>query len=213
MFVVIEGPDGSGKTSVQQELERLIIENNLTLQNPYLTFLLSFPKVEKIRTTLLHRTTRLSKFQELCLFAADFFIQTDGRAFDAKSVIYIADRYYYSTLIHQILALNVNRVGFLAQVVRSIVLDCPAPDFLFLLHTDNETLDKRLSEKNRDVMEINSDYVYAVRREYAKLDSIIRDRSEYIPNQSGVRIHNFDSGKLTTSEIAKEMLKIILSKK
>lgn len=133
MFVVVEGIDGSGKTTVVNELK---------IQLPEATFL-RFPSSEVIRNTLLTEGPLWSANAVPYLFAADSVNESDTTIkkalTDGKTVV--ADRYFASLLVYQ----NKHMHGmFSAELLRHLVI----PDIMVFLHCPYETYMERASFKD-----------------------------------------------------------------
>jgi dTMP kinase len=125
MFVVLEGIDGSGTTSVSQEVtERLNIKgvSSIWTREP------SDGPVGRLMRQALKGDLPLDKRATLGLFVADRWWHVDQivkPALDEGKIV-ICDRYAYSTWVYQ-------QDAWRPQLLREIMADLPAPDLVFVL--------------------------------------------------------------------------------
>lgn len=165
MFIVFEGIDGSGKTTVSKLFaEKLKGKNKKVLwtnePNSDTDFGLD------IRSILKKHETKLDNLTELLLFSA-------SRVEHIKNVIepalkenktVISDRYYYSTVAYQGFAGNMEK-NILSAVNGAVFNKFPIyPDIVFWIDTDIDTCMQR--SKKTDAKDMMSKEYYERCREY-----------------------------------------------
>ncbi|MEM2839099.1 MAG: dTMP kinase [Thermoplasmata archaeon] len=142
-FIVLEGIDGSGKSSVKKALpERLGTENLVLTEEPTDTWL-----GEAVRKS--HRE-KVNPFTEAFLFIADRAAHSElirGWLGQGKNVI--CDRYYHSTVAYQSAALegtvDFDPVPWLLSINRKVSIE---PDLVFLFRIDPKVALSRLKNRN-----------------------------------------------------------------
>tara|TARA_B110000908_G_scaffold2279_1_gene3027 strand:+ start:3893 stop:4489 length:597 start_codon:yes stop_codon:yes gene_type:complete len=126
LFIVIEGIDGTGKSTQAKMLERALVEAGHTVTLDREPSDGPFGKILRDSAT----TGRLSPQQELDLFHQDRKHHLDNIIFPAlqRGETVILDRYYFSTMAYQ------GQRGFDPQEIRETNLRfAPNPDILFIL--------------------------------------------------------------------------------
>ena len=145
VFIVIEGLDGSGKTTQANLLAAELAKT----RKVWLTAEPSHGKIGSfIRECCLYEDTRLPTEAEALLFAADRIehLQTEIKpALDAGKVV-ICDRYTYSSLAYQ------GSAGLSLDWIKTINARALEPDFAIFIDVSPEKVIERLQRK-RSVME------------------------------------------------------------
>lgn len=197
-FIVIEGPDASGKGTIVDLLKQ-------DYPHFYYTREPGGTKVgERIREVILDKELEMSPLTEAYLYAASrsaFVKHVKEKLAEGKTVI--CERYVYSSYIYQGMA---GEVGLdLVKKLNDPILDELKPDILFFLLVQEETRKERITNRgNLDRMELKDDeYFKKVIESYNKLSSeIIKDEIE-----DEIMIINTD--RLTPEEIYKMFVEVL----
>lgn len=165
-FIVIEGPDGTGKSTVIEGLKRVYKDKKIK----YFREPGGSEVGEKIRSLLLNKDTEISSATEALLFAAMRsenyeMLKKDLRDYD----LIIADRFLMSSICYQGagLELGVDKV----EMVNDFALKGFRPDLniLLMLNAD-EGIDRKIQERELDRLELRGlDFHQRVVSEYKKL--------------------------------------------
>jgi dTMP kinase len=145
VFIVIEGLDGSGKTTQA----KLLTER---LQKTHNVFCTAEPSQGKIGTFIrkccLYEKTRLPIEAEALLFAADRIehMQNEIAPALAQGKVVICDRYIYSSLAYQ------GSTGLSLDWIKTINAGALEPDFSIFIDVSPEQVLDRLQRK-KSVME------------------------------------------------------------
>lgn len=165
-FIVLEGNDGAGKTTIIKKLEaELFVQHYRFVKDPGCT-----PLGEKIRALLLDKkNSEMDPTTELMLFAA-------SRAQMVNQVVkpslqnhhVISDRFTLSTMVYQD---GVKNLGNFKEVVEFGLKDL-WPDLIIVLDVPPEVSCARISGREMDRMESKGVEQFKIRRdkylEYAK---------------------------------------------
>jgi dTMP kinase len=145
IFIVIEGLDGSGKTTQATLLEKKLEKN-------YKVLLTAEPSRGKIgtfiRESCLYEDKRLPTEAEALLFAADrieHICKEVKPALDEEKLV-ICDRYVYSSLAYQ------GSAGLSLEWIKTINARALQPDFSIFIDVSPERVIERLQRK-KSVME------------------------------------------------------------
>jgi dTMP kinase len=145
IFIVIEGLDGSGKTTQANFLARKLEKTNKVL-------LTAEPSLGKIGTFIredcLYEDKRLPTEAEALLFAADRIEHMNNEikpALDEGKLV-ICDRYFYSSLAYQ------GSSGLSLDWIKTINARALQPDFSIFIDVPPEKVIERLQRK-KSVME------------------------------------------------------------
>jgi dTMP kinase len=145
IFIVIEGLDGSGKTTQATLLEKKLEKN-------YKVLLTAEPSRCKIgtfiRESYLYEDKRLPTEAEALLFAADrieHMYKEVKPALDVEKLV-ICDRYVYSSLAYQ------GSAGLSLEWIKTINARALQPDFSIFIDVSPERVIERLQRK-KSVME------------------------------------------------------------
>jgi dTMP kinase len=144
-FIVIEGLDGSGKTTQAKLLVRKLRKSN----SAQFTAEPSRGKIGKfIRDRILYGETRPPTSVEALLFAADRIehIQNEVAPPLREGRMVVSDRYVYSSLAYQ------GSAGLSLEWIQTINQHALKPDLALFIDVDPETVLKRLKRK-KSVME------------------------------------------------------------
>jgi dTMP kinase len=170
IFVVIEGIDGAGKTTVINELKKMLRNEKVFFtKEPSQGFI-----GKMIRSAL--RGHNFTQEAWCLLFFADRIEHC--KAIKKKleeGYIVISERYFFSTLAYQSTTINMRKLlGFLTSYLletEKILM----PDLVFLLDVDVNTAIKRLKESREhfDIFE-EAENLKRVREEYLKLSMIFK---------------------------------------
>ncbi len=181
-FIVIEGLDGSGKTT-----QAKLLVANLEKTCPALyTAEPSQGQIGKfIRDCILYEPTRPPTSVEALLFAADRIehIQNEVQPALQKGTLVVSDRYLYSSLAYQ------GSGGLALDWIKAINSLAPKPDLALFIDVEPEIVLHRLKRK-KSVME-NLETQQRVREVYLK----------YIENGELVRIDGSKSEKVVTEAV------------
>jgi dTMP kinase len=145
IFIVIEGLDGSGKTTQAKLLSKKLEKTN----NVLLTAEPSLGKIGTfIREDCLYEETRLPTEAEALLFAADRIEHMHNEikpALDQGKLV-ICDRYIYSSLAYQ------GNAGLSLDWIKTINARALQPDFCIFIDVSPEKVIERL-RRRKSVME------------------------------------------------------------
>jgi dTMP kinase len=145
VFIVIEGLDGSGKTTQATFLAKRLCENH----NVMLTAEPSRGKIGTfIRESCLYEEKRLPTEAEALLFAADRIehVQNEIKPALDEGKLVICDRYVYSSLAYQ------GSAGLSLDWIKTINARALQPDFSIFIDVSPERVLERLKRK-KSVME------------------------------------------------------------
>jgi dTMP kinase len=158
-FIVIEGLDGSGKTTQAKLLAAKLKKSHGAVY----TAEPSQGRIGKfIRNRILYGDSRLPTSVEALLFAADRIehIQNEVSPALEKGYLVVSDRYVYSSLAYQ------GSAGLSLEWIQTINQHAMKPDLALLIDVDPETVLMRLKRK-KSVME-NLETQRKVREVYLK---------------------------------------------
>ncbi|MFA6951723.1 MAG: dTMP kinase [Candidatus Methanomethylophilaceae archaeon] len=163
-FIVFEGIDGSGKTSmcemVRAELTKAGRDVIVTQE----------PTHDEIGTFIRDGVVKdISQKAEALLFVADRAVHTERIAQKvAEGYIVICDRYFASTVAYQSAPLNGEALDkeWLLEINRPIVR---TPDVTFLLDLDVDRSMRRVNDRGEKSKFENIEYQRSVRTNYIKL--------------------------------------------
>jgi dTMP kinase len=180
VFIVIEGLDGSGKTTQAKLLAAKLKKSHGAIY----TAEPSHGKIGKfIRNRILYSETRPPTVVEALLFAADRIEHIQNEVLPALNAgqLVVSDRYLYSSLAYQ------GSAGLSLDWIEIINQHAMKPDLAMFIDVDPETVLKRLKRK-KSVME-NLETQRKVREVYLK----------YVENGALTRI-NGEQPKRTVAE-------------
>lgn len=144
-FIAFEGPDGSGKSTVLENVKKYLDEKKvdyIITREPGGT-----PIGEKIRDILLHfETDSMNDRTEALLFAAARAQSVEEKikkSLDAGKLV-ISDRYVLSSLAYQGYARNIGVEN--VRMINEFAIDGLMPKYTFFLDVDPVTVLKRKKE-------------------------------------------------------------------
>ena len=192
LFIVIEGIDGTGKSTQAKMLERGLREAGHTVlldrepsDGPY-------GKILRDSAT----TGRLSPQEELDLFHKDRKHHLDEVILPAlqRGETVILDRYYFSTMAYQ------GQRGFDPQEIRETNLRfAPNPDILFILDLEVDQARERIGVRGDTT------------NEFEQRDALQYCRDTFLSVSNEEFAHVIDSSQ-TLDEIHQQMLEISLAR-
>ena len=142
-FIVLEGIDGSGKSSVKKALPvKLGLKDIMVTEEPTKTWL-----GDAVRRS--HKE-KVNPFTEAFLFIADRVAHSDQiQDWLSKGKDVLSDRYYHSTVAYQSAALegkvDFDPVPWLLAINRKVSVE---PDIVFLFRIDPKTALRRLKDRH-----------------------------------------------------------------
>jgi dTMP kinase len=187
-FIVLEGLDGSGKTT-QAKLLTAGLENS---HNVLFTAEPSQGRIGKfIRSRILYGETRPPVSVEAMLFAADRIehIQNEVQPALNNGWVVVSDRYFYSSLAYQ------GSAGLSLDWIQAINSYAPKPDLALFVDVAPETVIARLRRK-KSVME--------------KLDTQKKVREVYLKYVQAGDLKRIDGEKPKT-EVATDILAEVIT--
>lgn len=182
-FVVLEGVDGSGKSSILELLEDRLEKVHVTKEP-------TDSEIGKMAQRIANKET--SPYMELFLYLADRVEHTEDirRKLD-EGIHVVCDRYWGSTAAYQS-AYDEIQLKYAESIQKYFILK---PTLTFLLDLDPETALERISDRN-------------IKSKYEKLDFLQRVRKNYLKLAERHNWKIIDS-KRELKEVKSEILKII----
>ena len=170
LFITLEGPDGSGKSTQIEFLKAYFQERNLPCvftREPGGTAI-----GEKLRNIILDKENQeMCDMAEALLYAAaraQHVQQLIRPALEAGKIV-VCDRFIDSSIAYQGYGRN---LGDVVRIINELAVDGCMPDVTFLMELSPEIGKSRISEDNQDRLEQEKlefhDKVYAGYKEVAK---------------------------------------------
>ncbi|MCK9322996.1 MAG: dTMP kinase [Candidatus Methanomethylophilaceae archaeon] len=193
LFIVFEGIDGSGKTTLCEKIHEALVSEGKKV------VITQEPTHDEIGTFIRDGIVKdISQKAEALLFVADRAVHTDRiSAWVDANLIVLCDRYFASTIAYQSVPLNDSALDWdwLLALNKPVTRK---PDITFLLDIDVDKSMKRVHARGEKGKFENIEYQRNVRLNYLKL-----------AKQFDFTIVNADRD---LDEIAKEVLKEIKEK-
>lgn len=175
LFISIEGPDGSGKSTQIENIKRFFAEKNMEIvftREPGGTAI-----GERIRELILDRShTEMDSMTETLLYAAaraQHVAQVIKPAVDAGKIV-ICDRFVDSSIAYQGYG---RKLGECVWDINKFAVDGCMPDVTFLMKLDPRVGRGRIDEKVQDRLEMEKDAFHlAVFDGYLELEKQFPDR-------------------------------------
>ncbi len=176
MFIVVEGIDGCGKTTVVNELKRILEEKGYRV---YVTKEPFNPKIRNVIKDIIreeHEQNEVVGRALSLLFAADRYLhQIDILEKLSKGYVVISDRYYHSSYAYQ-----TTYEGITLEYLKYINSSLKKPDYVFILDVPVDIAIARLSERKETTSYEKKDFLRKVRDNYLKLREELKDEKIYI---------------------------------
>lgn len=153
LFIVLEGGEGSGKTTISKKLQQVLEEsgyNTLLTREPG-----GDPVSEMIRNIIIH-SDDIDPFTQLLLIAASRKRNIDLRIKPAleKNNIVICDRFGLSTIIYQGIIQGISLMN-ISKVFAATGLHLTKPDIEIVLNVDPKVGLNRVMTNDREVSAID----------------------------------------------------------
>jgi len=163
-FIVFEGIDGAGKSSLCKSLSEYFNSNGIS------TLVTQEPTEEGIGAFIRSGLTKgMSQEVESLLFVADRAVHTERISQWLKEYdLVLCDRYFASTVAYQSAPLNGKGVDrdWLIQMNLPVTIE---PDITFLMDVDPDVSLSRIARRNETSKFESSDYLSIVRENYLRL--------------------------------------------
>ncbi|AZG68921.1 dTMP kinase [Mycoplasma struthionis] len=152
-FIVIEGMDGSGKSTIismlKDEFVRLKRDDVIFTREPGSAF---SKEAEKIRQFILDNENSFSNMVDALLFATSRRLNLEKGIWPAlkENKIVISDRYWTSSYVYQgvLGTMGLEKV----KILNEIATDNTKPDFIIFFDLDPKTSVQRITQ-NRDIID------------------------------------------------------------
>lgn len=175
LFISIEGPDGSGKSTQIENIKKFFKEKNLEIvftREPGGTAI-----GERIRELILDKTyTEMDSMTEALLYAAaraQHVAQVIRPALEVGKIV-ICDRFVDSSIAYQGYG---RKLGCSVGQINDFAVDGCMPDVTFLMKLDPRVGRGRIDEKVQDRLEMEKDAFHlAVFEGYLELEKMYPDR-------------------------------------
>ncbi len=202
LFITFEGGEGSGKTTVIKEIEKMFVAEGIT--NYIVTREPGGIQIaEEIRSIILNKkNTMMDKRTEALLFAASRRQHLKEKIVPAlnKGYIVLCDRYLDSSLVYQGIARDIG-VDNVCNI-NLFAIDTYLPDITFLLDIDPIIGLERINKnKNRELNRLDL--------ETLDFHKKIREGYLYLAKMYPKRIKKINANR-PVKDIAEEIFKIII---
>jgi len=178
-FIVFEGIDGSGKSTISRMLQEKI---NTQIGSAYYTFEPTDSPIGSVIRNVLNRRIKTDEKTIASLFLADRLdhLQNDSNGilkYLEKGINVVSDRYYYSSYAYHVPHLSLEKVVDMNALCSELL----RPDIVFYLDIPVSESLKRIS-KNRNfndlyeteskITQVRENYLKAIKKE-GKKDNVI----------------------------------------
>lgn len=150
-FFVVDGPDGTGKTTLVKRLTARYIEHGISCipaRNPAGTVLGRAIRQASIEVT--EEQEPVAKARLLCQVAACIQLLQEQYVPNIDNSIVIFDRYLLSTIVYQGFMSGVYMPDFCA-LYTELTADLPNPDMTIVLHASHAKLMERTGKRRKEV--------------------------------------------------------------
>lgn len=167
-FIVIEGPDGAGKTTQSKLLCQFL--DSKGIQYLYTREPGGTKIGNSIRDLLLNPESNISNIAECLLYAsarAQIINEVIKPALN-KGTWVISDRYLHSSVVYQGIALGIGKD--IVENINKIATEGLMPDYTFLIDIDTDLALKRIQRTKDRIESRGADYFRKVRKGYLELE-------------------------------------------
>ncbi len=194
-FILLEGIDGAGKTSVGKYLQETYGFSYIETPGEEFEVLKSY--IGK-RDSL----TRLAYY-----FAGNFDASAKIRELLKKNTV-VCDRYFYSTLVYFSLYTG-KEINETYEIVKGLLKHVLKPDIILLLHLDKETKKTRLQEKMEDYSdsEYTDKFLFEDLSRAEKVERLYMEYFDYLADESHYNLVDSSKGLPLTVHRIKLILK------
>lgn len=166
-LIVIEGIDGSGKTTQSKLLFDALSKKGFKISLSHEPTEGKFGK--EIRKRIMHNDSARNELYELFIKDRKDHVKNKINPALNSGEIVIIDRYFISTIAYQGAAgIPINKI------IRDHEQFAPMPDLIVILDLPVEEAIKRLSNKRRDSFENNINFLRKVREIYLNMKKILK---------------------------------------
>ena len=148
-FIVLEGPDGSGKTTLANSLVEYFNQNT-SYQAKYVSPLDDETIGKPIKSLITQAKGAIDGYRqtEIALIVASMVGMLEKHGTDDENTILICDRWILSTYVYQAIAKE-QPIQFIQQWVE-LVNKLRQPDLVLVLDLPDEKLDERMQKRGVD---------------------------------------------------------------
>ena len=205
-FIVAEGLDGTGKSSVLNEI-KLLLSDEDTLIFTREPGGLNDSITESIRNLILEESTEIDPLTEAYLFSASRARHTNEiKKLLDKGKTVICDRYIYSSLYYQGIMKNLGTKTVFD--INKTALNEIKPDIILYFVTSDEVRNQRIQKRNeinrfdKEVMKVSS---LGASIEYLNVIHLYKTKK--------TKVEIKDTSSTTPDEAAQKMFQILLENK
>ncbi len=188
LFIVIEGTDGSGKSTQYNELKSHLINNGYEVVDMH------FPQYKKDSSYFIRQylSGNYGRSDQVGPYAGSLFYALDRyqASIEIKEAleegkIVLCDRYVGSNMAHQgaKFSNNAERRGYFIWLdnLEYLTLQIPRPDLNFVLNTPLEIIIKRIKQRQTDEQAIHNDIHESDHQHLAKSIEVYKDLCNLFP--------------------------------
>lgn len=166
-FIVIEGPDGAGKTTQSKLLCQFL--HSKGIEYLYTREPGGTKTGDAVRELLLNPQSNISNMAECLLYAsarAQLINEVIKPALN-KGIWVISDRYLHSSIVYQGIALGIGKD--IVENINRIATEGLLPDYTFLIDVDTDIALTRIQRTKDRIESRGPDYFKKVREGYLEL--------------------------------------------